>query len=219
MDRFTKHLLAGTMLAGVGTLGVMAPAQAANVCPAVGYATLGCDLIITLNSNGTASVTPGPSAGIPTFKPGTYDGSDDTLIGLVNNSGGSVNKLFLSANTDIFGFDGDGIEPNPNPTSGQPGLGLTTAPPGYQGTDSTTGSFNLAGPFNSFSGTTPSKDAGIVNFPGGIPYGGSAFWSLEEPLTAASFTKVSTCVPEPASMLLLGAAFAGFGMLRRRKKA
>jgi PEP-CTERM motif len=229
MERsFRQYILAGTILAGGAAFGGTTPALAAvtGACPAVGYATLGCDLIITLNAGGTATVTDGPSHGLAG---GTYDGVDDTLVGLINNSGSTVTAVELTAKTDIFGFDGDGIEDNPNSTSGLPGLaipgatgfacgGTTAHQQGYCGTDSTNGNFNLSGPLNSFSGITAAADVGIVNFPGGIPSGGSAFWSLEEALTAASFTVTKPDVPEPATLSILGAALAGFGMMRRRKQ-
>ena len=38
-----------------------------------------------------------------------FDGEDDTLVGIFNNSGAAVSTIGLSSNTDIFGFDGDGI--------------------------------------------------------------------------------------------------------------
>jgi hypothetical protein len=233
MERsFRQYILAGTILAGSAAFGGATPALAGvtGACPAVGYASLGCDLIITLNPGGTATVTDGPSHGLAG---GTYDGVDDTLIGLINDSGSTVTAVKLTAKTDIFGFDGDGIEGNPNSTSGLPSFtgaplpgtntvacGATSISPnqGYCGTDSTNGNFNLSGPLNSFSGITAAQDVGIVNFPGGIPNGGSAFWGLEEALTAASFTVTKPSVPEPATLSILGAALAGFGMMRRRKQ-
>jgi hypothetical protein len=222
--RLKQYLLAGTMLTGIGALGAAAPAMAGEcpTGPSVGFSTLGCSIVITLKPGNVVTIAPGPSAG---QAGGTFDGVDDTLVGLINNSGGVVNNVRLVGKTDIFGFDGDGIEQNPNSTSGLQGLGLTSTTSGgkgtlYVGTDSTTGNFNLSGPLNSFSGITGAKKVGIVDFTGGLANGGSAFWSLEEKLTAASFTGTPNVpTPEPASLTILGAALAGFGLLRRRRKS
>ena len=70
-------------------------------CPAVG-ADSSCALLINLTDDGPqvlADATQGP-----------YDGADDTLVGVVNNSSASVSSLPLSSSTlPIFGFDGDGL--------------------------------------------------------------------------------------------------------------
>ena len=68
---------------------------------ASGRAT-GCGVVITVNPDGTASVT-SPVNGNP------YDGADDTLVGIQNNSGGSFNSITLTGSSPIFGFDGDGV--------------------------------------------------------------------------------------------------------------
>jgi len=203
MERsFRQYLMAGTMLAGGAAFGGVTPA-AANVCPAAGADT-NCGITITLNSNGTTTVTASGQ--------GPYDGVEDTLVGIVNNSGGTVNSVTLSSKTlQIFGFDGDGVSKFTTPTYSTP------AGQSYAGFISPTGAFKLSGTLDSFSGITAGKKSGTLNFPGGLVNGGSAFFSLEEPLTAASFT-VKTGVPEPATLSILGAALAGFGLLRRRRK-
>ncbi len=208
MERsFRQYLLAGTMLAGGAAFGGATPAAAA-VCPAVG-ADSGCALILDITSVsggvGTYTVSKGPSYGTP------YDSIEDTLLGVTNSSGSPVNSIHLSAKTDIFGFDGDGV-------GGPTYLNLkgeTSSTANYAGTISKTGSFNLSGPLDTFSGITAADRSGDLNFPGGLVAGGSAFFSLEEALTLSS---IVTATPEPATLSILGAALAGFGLLRRRKK-
>src|SRR5580692_9608013 len=83
---------------------------AGTICPAGNGATpfvhnpdnaaTGCNTLITIAANGTVTVT------IPDTTP--YDGSDDTLIGVLNNSPSAVGSLALTG-SGIFGFDGDGI--------------------------------------------------------------------------------------------------------------
>ena len=223
-EKLLKNSLAGaisTVLAGAATVGT-APLAVANTCPSVG-ASSGCNLTITLNSNGTATIANGSS-------PGQYDNSDDTLVGVINNSGHTVNSIHLSASSSsIFGFDGDG--PSQNSffvTTGSPGytthgLGLTggsgSSGQAYSGTDSTSLTYDLHGPLNSFSNI--SENSGDIVFgSSGLAKGGSAFFALEEPLTSASFT-ATTSVPEPGSLGILSAGLlglAGFGLLRRRQK-
>src|SRR4051812_35843407 len=76
-------------------------------CPPVGLDT-GCGILLTITSasGGIAGAFTVVAATSPTQPP--YEGSEDTLIGVLNNSGVTVNSLALSSTTDIFGFDGDG---------------------------------------------------------------------------------------------------------------
>ena len=135
-----QYRYAGMMLA-VGTVFGMAgttPALA-TVCPAIGADT-DCGIIITLNPVGATVVATGQPP---------YDNIEDTLIGVINNTGHPVNGFTITGAvvSDIFGFDGDGLQTfNGNPTFGLPSGGAR----GYEGTVSATGMFDLSGPQMSF---------------------------------------------------------------------
>ena len=111
---FKHHLLAGTMLAGgalFGICGVPAVAQAATCTTIVdntgfGGTTKDCTDLITIAKNGSVS-TSNPSGKT------SYDGSDDALVGIINNSTTLISAIHLTGGTPgigsgIFGFDGDG---------------------------------------------------------------------------------------------------------------
>ncbi len=154
-------------------------------------ADTGPAVIITLNANNTATVT--------NTGQGPYDGVEDSYIGVVNNSGHSVSDLTLHSTLTIFGFDGDGLAlygaPSPND------------PNGYGGPD---GSFTIADAYN-----------GAIHFANGIADGGTDYFSLEESVTAASFTGVTIGTPEPATwaLMLIGVGGVGYSMRRRAAKA
>ncbi len=70
-------------------------------CPAV-YQNNGCQFLITIG-NGSQVVTQDPNQG-------PYEGADDALIGVQNNSSSPVSQLPLAVpNSALFGFEEDGI--------------------------------------------------------------------------------------------------------------
>ncbi len=141
-----------------------------NQCPPDGADT-SCAVLVTITDSGT-QVQSDPTQG-------PLDTFEDTLIGVQNNSSGTIGSLGLSANTDLFGFDGDGlcyVSPHP--------AGCPFGPTLYEG------------PGTSFSNVNPAKSGGIVNFTPGLAPGQSTYFSLEETLTGATVYTGGTTVAE-----------------------
>lgn len=144
-------------------------------CPPVG-ANDGCSILITVDSTGHGSVAADPNPP----NNGPYDGSDDTLVGLQNNAPGNVTSVDLSSTTQpIFGFEADGIC---DPSSwSAPGNGAAPGCPSPAGFGPT----GYEGPNNTFDNISADEMSGRVVFTNPIPNGGSAYWALEETLSAA----------------------------------
>lgn len=135
------------------------PAPPFAECPAIGLDT-SCDILVVVTDSGT-DVYQDPSQG-------PYDGIDDTLTGVLNESGEPLTNLDLSGDTDLFGFDGDGI------CTYTFAAYCSTAQYGYEGPD------------NTFSDINANDSGGVVNFTTPLPTGGSSYFSLEEALDAST---------------------------------
>jgi hypothetical protein len=191
-------LLASTAIAAVAAFSIN-PAladQALGTFPNVDQNTNGPSVIITFNPDGSATTTAGGSTG-------PYDGADDTFIGVINNSPNTINSFNVSAaGTDIFGFDGDGID----------------APQYLNITPNAQDSSGYGGPDGYFTNIDAQLDGGTVNFIGGIASGREDYFSLEEAVSFSQLGAGPTGVPEPMTMSLFGAALVGAAALRRRSK-
>lgn len=176
-----------------------------NVCPQAGSASVGaaytsavaatgtCNIVITFNSDG--------SIGTSLANPNPYDGSDDQLVGVVNNTSHVITSFSISGpdtgNGGPFGFDGDGIcAYTPFASNSQPCNG------GYLGGAS------------SFSGINGTNTSGTVNFVGIASGGGTSYFSLEEP---ASLNLRVGSTPEPGTLVMFGTGLIGLAGAIRRK--
>jgi hypothetical protein len=148
-----NHLL--LLISGIVLISAL-PASAQ--CPAVG-ADSTCGAVITVTDTGATVSFTGQ---------GPYDGNDDTLVGVINNSSLPIVALGLSSSSNIFGFDGDGLVAFG--VAGNP-----RDPTGY------------GGPNAFYTNINGAATAGIVNFITPIAAkGGTGFFGLENALTAAT---------------------------------
>ena len=71
-------------------------------CPKVG-ASDSCEILLVVSADRSVSVLGDPSVG-------PYDGGDDTLVGIQNDSSSEVDAITVTGpGSDLSGFDGDGI--------------------------------------------------------------------------------------------------------------
>jgi hypothetical protein len=143
-------------------------------CPAIGADT-SCGLLIWITNSGTFVL--GDSS------QGPYDGSDDTLIGVLNQSSSPVSSIPLSSEGgDLFGFDGDGIctyaTGGTGPAAGYVGDSYCDAAQ-LAGTDP----YDYEGPDNTYSNISADAMSGTVNFTTPLAPGANTYFSLEEALT------------------------------------
>jgi hypothetical protein len=180
-----------------------------NECPAIGWDN-SCGIVIVISNNGEQVLQdPNNAVGTASTTPGAqtpYDESDDTLVGIVNQSSKPVYGLQLSGEstgTDLFGFEGDGICTYAHGgASLNGGAGTSGTPPpvsvtGYTG-DSYCNATQLAGssaaagpdpngsdyqgPTTTFSNISADTATGNVNFAGGLQPNSSTYFGLEDSL-------------------------------------
>jgi hypothetical protein len=233
MTGFFSRCAAGLCgaVAALGLALIAAPVASAATfpqCPAV-FENTGCQFLITVN-NGSQTV-------IEDTAQGPYEGADDSLIGVQNNSSSPVSQLPLSVpGSALFGFEQDGIcspggDPVPAGCVPQPGAPAGTIctdqtgfcsfpvppgePAGYVEPGAPTGvsQNSYEGPTSWFSNVSTDESSGIVHFSPAIPVGGSTYFSLEEPPTGATIgvggTSPTFQSASPPTVTATGASFSG----------
>jgi hypothetical protein len=167
-------------------------------CPQVGV-DVGCQFLI--------DVSPGGTTVLQDSTQGPYESSEDALIGIKNDSSSPLSSIPISTpGSDTFSFDLDGLCDNGagpvpagcvqigtantpcDPTNGTPcafppAPGQPAADP-----DAYTGSTQngYEGPQNYYTNVSADFTSGTVVFSPAIPPGGSTYFSLEEPPSAAA---------------------------------
>jgi hypothetical protein len=192
-------------------------------CPAVGVNS-GCQFLITVTNNGN-QVQGDPNQG-------PYENSDDSLIGVVNQSSSAISHMPLHVPaSDLFGFEGDGIC-NPgvgpaapgcaDPGGGTCGSGGTSVicsfprpagqPANYTEPGAPTGNTQngYEGPTTWFSNVSIDTSSGTVNFSPALQPGQSTYFSLEEPPTSTTIGVGSSPTGGSASPPKVGTSTASF---------
>jgi hypothetical protein len=186
---------------------------AATPCPAVGSDTNGCEFIITVTAVNASGAATAFTVALNAPDQGPFDGVEDTLVGVVNNSGAVLKSLTLSNLAGQFGFEGDGAcngSYTPGPTAAQC-LG------GVFGSGSTGNNDYLSLTATSFSNITATS--GQINFGGttGIAAAATSWFDLEGALTAATLAG-GAATPAPSSIVLLSIGLAALAMFLFAKR-
>ena len=157
-----------------------------NECPAIGADT-SCAILIVVTNSGNQILSN------PTLGP--YDGADDTLMGILNESTKPLFRIQLHGSgttSPIFGFDGDGIctfakgglTPTDTGWTGTTYCSTTQRAGKTSGKTTDANGADYQGPTTTYSTISATATRGDVNFTGGLQTGKATYFSLEASLTA-----------------------------------
>jgi hypothetical protein len=183
-------------------------------CPAVGLDTSGCELLITVTAtNGGGIAT---AFNVTTSSPdlGPFDGSDDTLIGVLNSSPGGLFQVYFKvggAPVTFAGANGDGAcfgsgvvaLYSPGPTMAQC----------LQGHYWTTDLMDYASAGVTF---VPSGILTVDSSLGPLAPGESTWFSLPGAITASQIT---IATPEPKMQILSAITLFILAIISRRRRS
>lgn len=178
------------------TLAFGSLASAASVCPTTSNTNTDCGFLLTIGTGNkiTGAVVAGANP---------YDGSDDALVGIINNSGATYNGSFMLTGSGngggIFGFEGDGI------CAYTSAAYCSSAATGYEG------------PINTFSNINSGGTSGTINITG-LAAGASTFFSLEGSPASIGAPIIGPSAPEPGTSMLLGGGLLLLGLLSRKSR-
>ncbi|MGO9975592.1 MAG: hypothetical protein ACLP01_22900 [Solirubrobacteraceae bacterium] len=142
-----------------------APTPPFTQCPAINDSQ-SCEILLVVNPDDSISVDNDPSVG-------PFDGSDDTLVGIVNDSNTPVTAITVSGpGSGLSEFDGDGICSG-DYAAWNGSAGCPYGPTGYEG------------PGTSFVTDPSLPDSAEVDFSPALAPGASGYFSLEGALASA----------------------------------
>lgn len=182
------------------------------ICPSVGADTptasgTGCNFIVTVAADGSVStqgnIQPGYDGG---------DNSDDSLVGIVNNTSATIASLpvFATDGTPIFNFDGDGVcNYYGNPVGDESALAYCSTAQ-LSGLNDAVSGADYQGPWNTFTGINGAKTSAVLNFSGFAP-GTTTFFSIEALSTAAVTASKPALLSATISLATPSLTYGGVG--------